>query len=164
VGWASRQRSAKTAEGGAEGRVQARRAGSKPSGQRDRCGLCGKSKRLTRTECCGRLICDDEGEYALFSYARNSCSRNHRRFTLCGLHHSEGHAGVWQTCQQCRDHPAELEMYVYYGTNEYNFEKLENPPAYEPTRCGRCGRVIVLGEDGYSTGPDGYRCEDCFED
>jgi hypothetical protein len=55
-------------------------------------------------------------------------------------------------------------MYVYYGTNAYNFEKLENPPAYEPTHCGRCGRVIVLSQDGYSDGPDGYRCEDCFED
>ncbi len=27
----------------------------------------------------------------------------------------------------------ETEMYVYYGTNEYNFEVLENPPEYEPT-------------------------------
>ena len=29
---------------------------------------------------------------------------------------------------------------VGYGTaNEYNFEKLPNPPAYEPTRCDGCG-------------------------
>ena len=55
-------------------------------------------------------------------------------------------------------------MYVYYGTNEHNFEKLENPPAYEPTHCGGCGRVIVLGTDGSSVGPEGYRCEECFED
>jgi hypothetical protein len=55
-------------------------------------------------------------------------------------------------------------MYVYDGTNAYNFEKLEGPPSYEPTRCGRCARVIVLSEDGYSLLPDGsYRCEDCFE-
>jgi hypothetical protein len=130
----------------------------------ERCGLCGKRKKLTRTECCGRLICADEGEYVLFSYARNSCSRNHRRLTLCGLHHTEGHAGSWQTCQDCREHPAELEMYVYYGTNEYNFEKLANPPAYEPTKCRVCGRVIRLGTDGHVTGPEGYCCEDCFEE
>jgi tRNA(Ile2) C34 agmatinyltransferase TiaS len=55
-------------------------------------------------------------------------------------------------------------MYVYYGTNAYNFEKLENPPAHEPTHCGRCGRVIALGEDAYSEGPNGYRCEGCFEE
>jgi len=24
--------------------------------------------------------------------------------------------------------------------------------------------TFVLSEDGYSEGPDGYRCEDCFED
>jgi hypothetical protein len=55
-------------------------------------------------------------------------------------------------------------MYVFYGTNEYNFETLDNPPAYEPTRCGKCGKVITLGVEGYSDGPEGYRCEACFED
>ena len=100
-----------------------------------------------------------------FSYARNSCSRNHRRYTLCGHHHTEGHAGDWKTCAKCReDFGDELEMYAYFGTNAYNFEKLENPPAYEPTHCGGCGRVIVLSEGGYCRGPDGYRCGDCFED
>ncbi len=24
-----------------------------------RCGLCGKAKKLTRTECCGQWICND---------------------------------------------------------------------------------------------------------
>jgi len=32
-------------------------------------------------------------------------------------------------------------MYVYYGTNEYNFIKLENPPRYAPTCCAGCRRV-----------------------
>jgi hypothetical protein len=49
-----------------------------------RCGLCGKTKNLTKTECCGTWICDDEHKYVVFSYARNSCSRNHRRYTLWG--------------------------------------------------------------------------------
>jgi hypothetical protein len=31
-------------------------------------------------------------------------------------------------------------------------------------RSRGCGRVIRLGEDGYSEGPEGYRCEDCFEE
>ena len=56
-------------------------------------------------------------------------------------------------------------MYVYYGTNEYNFEKLANPPSYEPTHCAGCGRVIVLSRESYTACPDGsYRGEDCFED
>ncbi len=133
--------------------------------EREHCGLCRKgTKRLARTECCGRLICDDEGDYVLFSYARNSCSRNHRRYTLCGYHHAEGHAGDWKSCDACRK-AFELEVYVYYGTNAYNFEKLENPPAYEPTHCRGCGRVIALGEGGYSCHPDGsYECVECWED
>ena len=125
-----------------------------------RCGLCGKTKNLTKTECCGNWICDDEQNYVLFSYARNSCSRNHRRYTLCGYHHMEGHEGDWKDCPECRK-AFETEMYVWYGTNEYNFEKLPNPPEYEPTKCSDCGRVIRLGEDGYSMQGDDYWCDRC---
>jgi len=98
-----------------------------------RCGLCGKAKKLKVTECCGQWICDDEEEYVLFSFARNSCDRNHRRLTLCGYHHTEGHTGSWKDCPRCKE-DFETEEYVHYGTNEYNFEKLENPPSYEPTK------------------------------
>jgi hypothetical protein len=125
-----------------------------------RCGLCGKMKNLAQTECCGQWICSDEHKYVLFSYARNSCSRNHRRFTLCGFHSGEGHKGYWKDCKICRA-SFQTEMYVWYGTNEYNFEKLENPPHYEPTLCDRCGIVIKLGTDGYSVGPKGIICERC---
>lgn len=125
-----------------------------------RCGLCGATTRLKRTECCGQWICNDEDQYVLFSYARNSCSRSHRRFTLCGHHAEAGHAGDWQDCAKCRG-GVETEMYVYYGTNEYNFEKLANPPAFEPTRCTACKKVIKLGEDGYSQTRDGYYCMRC---
>ncbi|MBN2130292.1 MAG: hypothetical protein JW741_12390 [Sedimentisphaerales bacterium] len=124
------------------------------------CGLCGSTKRLTRTECCGNWICDDEHEYVMFSYARNSCYRNHRRYTLCGFHHAEGHEGRWQDCDKCRE-TFETEMYVHYGTNEYNFETLPNPPAYEPTKCHTCGQVIVLGDGGYSTKGGDYFCQNC---
>ena len=96
----------------------------------------------------------------MFSYARNSCFRNHRRYTLCGSHSTEGHKGDWQECERCRkDFPT--EMYVYYGTNEYNFVKLENPPSYEPTLCAKCGAVIRLAEDAYSIKGKNYYCERC---
>jgi len=135
------------------------RARSRPT---RRCGLCGKTGNLTRTECCGNWICDDEGEYVAFSYARSSCHRNHRRFTLCGYHHAEQHPGDWRTCPICR-RAFETEMYVYYGTNEYNFEQLENPPAYEPTRCIECKEVISLSRDCYTHRPTGeYVCENCM--
>jgi len=127
-----------------------------------KCGLCGKTDKLTKTECCGNWICDDEDQYVLFSYARNSCYRNHRRYTLCGYHHAEGHDGDWKTCQECRE-SFETEMYVYCGTNEYNFEKLENPPDYEPTKCSKCGSIIRLAEDVYIMTSSGYLCEKCSD-
>jgi len=52
-------------------------------------------------------------------------------------------------------------MYVYYGTNEYNFEKLENPPKYKPTRCAKCKKIISLGEDAYSMKSGKYFCMGC---
>lgn len=42
----------------------ARPSKAKPGKQ---CGLCGSTKNLTKTECCGNWICDDEDEYVLFS-------------------------------------------------------------------------------------------------
>lgn len=133
-------------------------AQSSPSSPR--CGLCGKTSRLRKTACCGNWICDDEGDYVLFSYARNSCSRNHARFTLCGSHRAERHKGEWVECAACRA-SFQTEMYVYYGTNEYNFVKLENLPAFEPTLCSRCGVRINLGEDGYSRLGESFWCEAC---
>lgn len=124
------------------------------------CGLCGATKNLIKTECCGNWICDDEADYVLFSYSRNSCHRNHRRYTLCGYHFNEEHQGEWQDCPECRDN-FETEMYVYYGTNEYNFEVLKNPPEFEPTKCSDCGAVIVLGNGGYMTSGDKYWCGPC---
>lgn len=126
-----------------------------------RCGLCGKTGRLTRTECCGQWICDDEDNYVLFSYARNSCSRNHWRYTLCGYHFNEGHKGSWQDCKKCRK-DIETEMYVYYGTNQYNFEKLADPPTFEPTHCAKCNAVISLSTDGYTVSKGKTYCMRCY--
>jgi hypothetical protein len=141
------------------------RAGSSPSSRSARatraCGLCGTRGKLAKTECCGNWICDDEQSYVLFSYARNSCSRNHRRYTLCGYHSAEGHAGSWQECTACRN-GFETELFVYYGTNEYNFVTLEDPPSFTPTLCASCKRRINLGQDGHTVLPTGdHLCEAC---
>ena len=75
--------------------------GEGPSGDGGRrCGLCGATKNLTKTECCGNWICDDEDQYVMFTYAHNSCRRNPRRYTLCGGHFREGHEGKWQDCPE----------------------------------------------------------------
>jgi hypothetical protein len=128
-----------------------------------KCGLCGKRTNLALTACCGNWICNDQHKYVLFSYARNSCQRNHDRYTLCSSHYHEKHKGDWQTCAKCKK-SIETEMYVWYGTNEYNFEKLENPPSYKPTKCAQCGKIIALGTDGYLIDAKKYFCWDCGEE
>jgi hypothetical protein len=140
-------------------RAKTRKA-ARGSSSQAQCGLCGRRDALTKTPCCGQWICDDAHTYQLFSYARNSCFRNHDRYTLCAAHYHEGHAGPWQACEACKN-AFDTEMYVYYGTNEYNFAVLENPPAYAPTHCDDCGATIVLSEGGYSMGAEGYRCAAC---
>ena len=130
------------------------------SARRKQCGLCGKKKKLTRTECCGQWICDDDDSYMLFSSAHHSCLGNHRRYTLCAHHHAHGHPGKWQECPQCRA-DFETELFVEYGTNEYNFERLENPPAAGPAQCADCGKVISLDEGGYSRRGGKYFCRQC---
>lgn len=124
------------------------------------CGLCGKKKKLIKTDCCNNWICNDENKYVIFSYARNSCARNHRRFTLCASHKTEDHSGNWQTCKKCFD-SFNSEMYVWYGTNEYNFTKLRNPPSYEPTHCEKCNNIISLSNESYSLLCGVYRCDNC---
>jgi hypothetical protein len=141
-------------------RVARRRPRAKLSGQR-RCGLCGATTNLTKTECCGNWICDDELKYRLFSFARSSCHRNHRRYTLCGIHFEEGHPGHWKDCKRCREN-FETELYLYYGTNKYNFEPLEETPAYEATHCSQCGRVIILGQGSYARTDIGFLCDRCM--
>ena len=37
------------------------------SSQYPRCGLCGKTKNLTKTECCHEWICDDDANYVMLS-------------------------------------------------------------------------------------------------
>lgn len=128
-----------------------------------KCGLCGKSGNpLTKTQCCDNWICDDWSEYKMFSFAHNSCNRNHDRFTLCASHFAEAHKGDWRECKKCLN-AFPTEMYVYYGTNEYNFDKLADPPQFEPTHCSGCGSVIDLGHDGYSILGNKYSCTKCAE-
>ena len=123
------------------------------------CGLCGKTENLVKTLCCNNWICSDEDKNVPSS-SQNSCSRNHNYFTLCGYHYNEGHEGKWQDCQLCKD-SFETEIYVNLGTNEHNFEKLKNPPSFEPTRCSLCNNFITLSEGGYSLRGNEYFCAEC---
>jgi hypothetical protein len=125
------------------------------------CGLCGKTKDLTKTPCCDQWICDDEHKYVLFSYATNSCYRNHDRYTLCASHHREGHQGKWPSCQRCKDEYP-VENYADFGTNDFNFEKLPNPPEISIT-CVHCGFKSGTVQDFACQTSRGWFCgkEEC---
>ncbi len=137
-------------------------SGPGAAGEKPRCGLCGKSGKLTRTPCCGNWICDDADQYVPFSFSRESCFTNHSKYTICAFHHHEQHAGRWQDCAQCRANQP-LELFVEYGTNEYNFEKLETPPSFEPTHCRRCGVPVRLAHDSYTMSGEDVVCPACGE-
>ena len=102
------------------------------------CGLCGKKTNLTKTKCCNNWICND-----IELPKSKSCHRKHMSYTVCAAHYREGHSGDWKSCKKCAE-LWEKEDYVWYATNEYNFEKLENPPEYEPTRCSGCNKILDL--------------------
>lgn len=122
-------------------------AESKPSVDR-KCGLCGRNAReafvktgnhLTKTDCCDNWICDDEHLYVVGTYAKNSCLRNHTRYTLCNYHMTENHRGSWLECEKCKSE-FDLIDYVDKGTNNYNFVKLKNAPKIE-IKCASCGFI-----------------------
>ena len=101
------------------------------------CGLCGATKKLIKTPCCSNWICDDSHKYVLFSYATNSCYRNHARYTICATHYNSNHNGKWQECKKCKDEYL-IENYFDLATNDFNFEKLQNTPKIT-IKCISCG-------------------------
>lgn len=131
------------------------------------CGLCGKQDSLTNTMCCNRPICDDAHEYRLHSFAKNSCYRNHHRYTLCSIHSTE-HPEVgddWRECEKCRDQYNDTESYVGAGTSRFNFQedRWDGAPTFEPTYCSQCQRMIKLNCDGHMWNSGGIvQCEACF--
>jgi len=130
------------------------------SEHRQTCKLCDKSHKLVRTECCNQWLCNEEADHNLYDNGRPSCFKNHEKYTLCAYHHKNGHEGDWKTCQKCKE-GFKTEMYVWHSTNKYNFEKLQNPPQFQPTHCSGCSCVIRLGEDCYVQNKDGYSCFRC---
>lgn len=151
----------KAARGKASSRKKSAAGLRKGRGSGERCAVCGKANRpLKRSECCDQPLCLLGDVFV----SKQCCWARHGRYTLCNHHFNEGHAGEWKTCRSCRT-DFETEMYVWYGTNEFNVEKLEDPPAYQPKKCARCGVAIALSRDAYSQNPDGtYHCAACWDD
>lgn len=91
----------------------------------------------------------------MFSYSRDFCMRSHGRYTLCGFHHGncrDGETADWRTCAGCRGN-FELQDYLWYGLNPYNFYPLlstDVPRHGLCSKCGVCGKSFLSGEEGSS--------------
>lgn len=120
-------------------------------------GPCGKTKNLIKTPRCDNWICDDMHEYVAFSYATNSCYRNHDRYTLCSYHYHENHPGNWQNCEKCKD-AFEIENHADFGTNDFNFEKLTNPPEIL-IKCANCNFQSNSAQDFAFQTSKGWYCD-----
>ncbi|EGG21760.1 hypothetical protein DFA_01646 [Cavenderia fasciculata] len=131
------------------------------------CGLCGKTGKMRVTKCCKNIICDDYDKYQLMSFARNSCSRNHDRYTVCNTHFELKHRGAWQKCLECQRMMG-VPSFADQGTNEYNFVKLANPPKYTIT-CSYCpyssGSLKDFPSISYKFGDTkkSYACITCYK-
>jgi hypothetical protein len=125
--------------------------------RRKRCGLCGATDKIIKTKCCNNYICDAEVSYM---FDDGSCYHKHYGLTICGHHYAWKHEGEWQNCQKCRN-SLMTERYVWYGTNNYNFTKLETPPTFEPNNCCTCGIIIKIGQESYWVKDNNYYCFHC---
>ena len=98
------------------------------------------------------------------TYGRESCRRNHDRYSLCANHLNEKHTGPLRTCRPCRDVRPFVEDYVWRYTNVYNFlpDRLEHPPAFAPMHCRECGVVVYVNCDSHTRKPGHVMvCEEC---
>jgi len=111
------------------------------------CGLCGKQGPLKQTDCCNRTICDmSEDPFTNPENVLDICPRNHRLYTLCGIHY-DNHPQTcdWRDCQKCKDNIIPFERFVGYGTSRYNFDGTwKDPPTFPPTNCEKCGKLLFV--------------------
>lgn len=158
-----------TGSGSGSGTGTTAAAAAQPRRVRAMCGLCGGRKPpFLITECCSRVVCCDHDNYVLMTYERNSCARNHSRYSMCSTHHNERHSGSWKTCQRCRGNYDPYDYYTY-GTNSpdvpsrSNFpdDVLDEPPPPLPC-CAQCGRSVDTATEGHSFGAEGLTCMRCF--
>ncbi|KZV75639.1 hypothetical protein PENSPDRAFT_624002 [Peniophora sp. CONT] len=126
------------------------------------CGLCGAQDRpLRKTRCCRQVLCYDPDA---FCAEKGTCMYNHDRYTLCDGHYERACGGDWRTCTKCKEYMGhDLESYVYYGTNSFNFPglTLADPPRFRPKKCNECRRKIVKYTEGWSSLGDTVTCAWC---
>jgi len=142
------------------------------------CTLCGKSVKqvsMRATECCLMPVCDTEGDYVMFSFSREHCSRSHGRYTLCGDHGGEKECEKdkdWRECQNCTSerhggssHGPDVADTLWRGLNPYNFYPMlaTTVPRHSLCEtCTKCHEKFISGLEGSSYSfPGGMTCLRC---
>ena len=70
------------------------------------------------------------------TFLKNSCRRNHDKYTFCGQHSREKHIGDWKKCKICKNQNSDVD-YTNLSTNNFNFEKLNIQK--KEIKCANCG-------------------------
>lgn len=131
-----------------------------------KCFIChsGESEvDITFTSCCNLPVCDNSHEYQMFSYSRDFCERSHSRYTACGRHMDEEHAGDWRECEQCNE--PEEGARPYKSTNGFCatpcLEKFIPQGSMITFGCSAtgCKNRMIPGHSGYSWKSGGTYCE-----
>jgi hypothetical protein len=107
------------------------------------CRMCSRDvdeKPMIRTQCFNHPICDTEHEYTPTSYSRDHCPRSHARYSHCGNHLREGHAGKdWRLCKKCVAHPdIDPPDMMWRGLNPYNFCPMLEKDVLKHSLCETC--------------------------
>lgn len=54
--------------------------------------------------------------------------------------------------------------YVWFGTNQFNFETLPNPPTFRPKFCDTCHKPVKQNTESYSPNHSGgVTCGPCLD-
>ena len=116
---------------------------SKPKSEKPRAASCSKTGKLRKTQCCGNWVCDDHDKYVPFSYAQKQLQPGiMTTIPSAGIITMKGMEATGKTARNAATY-FETEMYVWYGTNDYNFEKLETRPSSNRLTALSVGRSFV---------------------
>lgn len=135
----------------------------RPRDDRTGCTACGRRGEVKPSECCGLLFCAGGSPFSPYASPLAHCERSHSRYTVCGYHHGQGHAGPWANCEVCKS-DFEPQLYEYYASNRCNSGQRPYDSKLHHPRCNDCARWIDLLADGYWVEGGGFLCIRCAEE
>lgn len=79
----------------------------------EHCRFCGNdSVPLVKTKCCNQWICCDTSFASI--EGGGYCQYPHEHESICHFHYNNGHSGIWQECEECRDLVGDDNFKTYF--------------------------------------------------